>query len=167
MTGVSATPTLTWKASPGAASYDVYFGTAPRPPLVANTAAASYSPGKLNAGETYYWGVVAKNAGGWNGSPIWSFTTQVAPPPAPVLIAPANGAQGVTVAPTLTWKASPGATSYDVYFGTVSSPPLAVNTTATSSSPGKLAGDKTFYWRIVAKNAGGSSSSATWSFTTH
>ncbi len=165
-TGVSATPALSWNAASGATSYDVYFGTAPAPPLATNIAGTTYSPGPLSAGTVYYWRVVAKNAGGSNSSATWSFTTQVAAPPAPVLSAPANGATGVSATPTLSWSAASGATSYDVYFGTAPSPPLATNSTGTTYSPGTLSAGTVYYWRVVAKNAGGSNSSAMWSFTT-
>ncbi len=165
-TGVSATPVLTWGASSGATSYDVYFGTTASPPLATNTAGTAYSPGTLSASTVYYWYVVAKNAGGSNASAIWSFTTQVAAPPAPVLSSPANGATGVSAAPVLGWSAASGATSYDVYFGTVASPPLATNTGGTTYSPGTLTAGTVYYWRVVGKNAGGSNTSATWSFTT-
>ncbi len=165
-TGVSATPALSWIAASGATSYDVYFGTAPSPVLATNTTGTTYSPGTLSAGTVYYWRVVAKNAGGSNGSATWSFTTQVAAPPAPVLSAPASGATGVSATPTLSWNASSGATSYDVYFGTASPPLLATNTAGTTYSPGTLSAGTVYYWRVVAKNGGGSNTSATWSFTT-
>ena len=62
--GVSATPTLTWSA-PGATTYDVRFGASNPPPTVAvNQSNASYAPGTLNAGTTYYWQIVARNANG-------------------------------------------------------------------------------------------------------
>ncbi|MGC9970691.1 MAG: hypothetical protein ABSE56_08885, partial [Bryobacteraceae bacterium] len=53
-----------------------------------------------------------------------------------------------------------------VYFGTAASPALAGNTTGTSYGPGTLSGNTIYYWRVVAKNSAGSTSSATWSFTT-
>jgi hypothetical protein len=162
-TGVSVTPTLSWSASAGATSYDVYFGTSSSPPLATNTAGTSYAPATLSGGTLYYWRVVANNSGGSASSATWSFTTQVA---GPVLVSPANGATGVSVTPALSWNASNGATSYDVYFGTSSSPPLATNTSGTGYAPGTLSGGTLYYWRIVAKNSGGSASSATWSFTT-
>ena len=93
-------------------------------------------------------------------------TTILQVPAAPTLVSPANGAAGVLLAPTLTWNAAAGATSYDVYFGTLSSPPLVTNTTSTSYSPGTLSLDATYYWQIVARNSSGSASSATWSFST-
>jgi len=84
---------------------------------------------------------------------------------APVLVSPANGATGVN-APMLTWDAASGATSYDVYLGTLLAPPLVGNTTATGYSPGALTGGTTYYWQIVARNSAGSAGSPTWSFTT-
>ncbi len=166
-TGVVLAPTLTWNASAGATSYDVYFGTAASPPLATNTTGTSYSPGTLTAGTTYYWQVVAKNSGGSASSATWSFTTQgSAAPTAPVLVSPANGATETVLTPTLSWNASSGAASYDVHFGTVSSPPLVTNTTATNYAPGTLNSGVTYYWQIVARNAIGSATSATWSFTT-
>ncbi len=165
-TAVSQTPTLSWGAAAGATSYDVYLGTSVSPPLVKNTTATSYSPSSLNAATLYYWRVVAKNSGGSTSSATWSFTTQVAAPAVPVLTAPANGAGGILVTTALTWSASAGASSYDVYLGTSSSPPLVKNTTATAYAPGNLAAGTLYYWRVVAKNAGGTASSVTWSFTT-
>ena len=165
-TGVSVAAALIWNESEEATSYDIYFGTAATPPLVKNTNGLTYVPATLTAATTYYWRVVAENASGSNTSATWSFTTQVSPPPAPLLTAPANGATGVLVAPTLTWTVSSGATFYDVYFGTAPSPALVTNTTGTTYTPATLTANTTYYWRIAAKNAGGSNASATWSFTT-
>lgn len=93
---------------------------------------------------------------GWN-------LSLAAPPPAPVLTTPANGGS-VVGSPALIWTASGGALSYGVYFGASPSPPLAVNTTLTSYTPQTLM-PGLYYWRVVAKNANGSTSSVTWSFT--
>jgi hypothetical protein len=108
--------------------------------------------------------VVAKNSGSTASSATWSFTTQVA---APALVAPAAGATGVSATTTLSWNASAGATSYDVYFGTSSPPPLKTNTTGRSYAPGTLVAGTVYYWQVAAKNSGGSASSVVWSFTTH
>src|SRR5579864_3524903 len=93
---------------------------------------------------------------GWN-------LSLAAPPPAPVLTSPANGGS-VVGSPALIWTASSGAISYDVYFGASPSPPLAVNTTLTSYTPPTPV-PGLYYWRVVAKNASGSASSVTRSFT--
>ena len=165
-TGVSLTPALSWSASSGATSYDVYFGTSSPPPLVTNTTGTSYAPGTLAEGTVYFWQVLAKNGTSSNLSATWSFTTQTVFPAAPALTSPANGVTGVVVAPVLTWNAAAGATSYDIYFGTSSSPPQVANTVGTSYAPGTLSQDTAYYWRIVAQNGAGAASSATWEFNT-
>ncbi|MGA3238396.1 MAG: protease pro-enzyme activation domain-containing protein [Bryobacteraceae bacterium] len=108
-TGISPTPFLTWNASPGATSYDVYFGTAPTPPLVTNTANIAYAPGTLNSGTTYYWAVGARNSLGANSSPAWSFTTSCVSALAPSsATAAATGGAGtipVTAATGCGWTA--------------------------------------------------------------
>ena len=73
--GASINPVLSWTAASGATSYTVYFGTSPTPPQVTTTSSTSYAPGKLDPGITYYWMVVANNAGTSNSSPVWSFIT--------------------------------------------------------------------------------------------
>ncbi len=90
----------------------------------------------------------------------------VNPLPAPVLTSPVNGAAGVSLTPTLSWNASAGATSYDVYFGTSSTPGFVVNTAATSYTTAALTLNASYYWKIVAKNSSGSTSSTTFSFST-
>jgi hypothetical protein len=89
--GVSSTPVLTWSASAGATSYDVYFGAASAPPLVTNTARLSFSPSTLNAGTTYFWAIAARNGIGATTSDIWSFTTSCASP-----LNPAGATAGVS-----------------------------------------------------------------------
>jgi hypothetical protein len=166
-TGVSASVSLSWLAATGATSYDVYFGSTSTPPMVTNTPSLSYSPGTLLAG-TYYWQINARNASGPSLAPsaVWSFTA--GPPPGVTLSSPANGATGVPTSVGLTWLAASGATSYDVYFGTSSTPPLVTNTASLSYSPLGLIASTTYYWQIIARNAAGPSPtpSAIWSFTT-
>jgi hypothetical protein len=87
-------------------------------------------------------------------------------PATPVQTSPQNGSTGTSVTLSLVWSASPGATSYDVYFGTSNPPPFVVNTTSTTYSPGTLTGNTTYYWYVVAKGPSGAEPSATWSFTT-
>ena len=163
-TGVATSTALTWGPASGATSYDVYFGTSNPPALVTNTAALTYYP-TLAAGTNYYWQVAARNASGSTASSAWSFTTAVSAPPAPGLASPANGATGVATSTALTWGAAPGATSYDVYFGT-SNPPTPVTNTAALAYAPALAAGATYYWRVAAKNQSGTGSSLLWSFTT-
>jgi Viral BACON domain len=92
---------------------------------------------------------------------------QAGPTPAPpTLVSPANGATAVSLTPLLSWSASSGATSYDVYFGTSATPPLVTNVSVTNYNPGPLTEGQTYYWQIAARNASGASASSVWSFTT-
>jgi hypothetical protein len=166
VTGVSLTSSLSWAAASSATSYDVYFGTSSSPAMVGNTATLSYNPGALAANTTYYWRVVAKNSAGSTTSATWSFTTLQPTPGTPASPAPANAATGVSQSTALAWSAASNCSSYDVYFGTSSSPAMVGNTAALSYNPGSLAANTTYYWRVVAKNSAGSTTSATWSFTT-
>ena len=89
-------------------------------------------------------------------------------PVCPVLpTSPANGAN--TGCPnsnqTLSWPVSPDATSYDVYFGTSSTPPFVTNTASTSYTTGNL-GAGTYYWQIRPRNSSGPASGCPiWSFS--
>jgi uncharacterized protein (TIGR03437 family) len=99
-----------------------------------------------------------------------AFVDSVAPssaPAAPVLVSPANGATGVSPGISLTWNASAGATSYDVYLGTAPTPPLVANTTNIDYAPGTLSPGHTYYWAIGARNAMGANAATAWSFTTN
>ena len=108
-----------------------------------------------------------------NGKVYAGTSTQVAvyglfgsPPAAPEPSSPDNGATEVSLTPALNWDAAGGAISYDVYFGTSPSPPMVINTTATSYSPPALRINTVYYWKIAARNFGGTTPSAVWSFTT-
>jgi subtilisin family serine protease len=94
------------------------------------------------------------------------------PPPAPTSqVSPANGATGVAVPATLSWNASATATAYrvEVSANSAFTTPIFLDRTVatTSTSVSGLAANTTYYWRVSASNAGGSSAvSAIWSFTT-
>ncbi len=89
---------------------------------------------------------------------------------------PANVATGVCYGGTgavssLTWNAVAGATGYNIYGGTTNPPGtgdlLSANQAGTSLSvPGLLAANTTYYWRVDAINACGTTTGAVWSFTT-
>ena len=80
---------------------------------------------------------------------------------------PSNGSGGASIGTTLGWSSANGATQYDVYFGTSTSPALASsNQGSTSYSPGTLAYSTTYYWRVDTENTNGVTQGALWSFTT-
>lgn len=138
--------------------------------LIASTGAnvSTFTNTGLMAGTTYYYRVRAFNGAGDSAySNIASATTAAltSAPAAPSGPSPANGATNVT-ATTVSWAAASGATSYDVYFGTTTTPPLKGTTSATSLSVGKLGAGVTHYWRVVAKNSVGTTPGDTWTFVT-
>jgi hypothetical protein len=95
----------------------------------------------------------------------------VATPAAPALVSPADGATGVAVNPTLSWNASAGATSYGLQVSAVPDFSTTVinqtTITGTSYQATGLAYSTTYYWRVNAKNTGGTSPwSSVWILTT-
>jgi len=172
-TAVPISTSLTWATSAGASTYDVAFGTTSSPPVVsAGQTTTSYTPPAALAYATkYYWRITARGPGGSTAGPLWSFKTIAAPPPPPAAPAgpsPASGSAGVAQSAGLTWAASAGASTYDVAFGTTSSPPVvSAGQAATSyTPPAALAYATTYYWQITAKGTGGSTAGPVWSFTT-
>jgi hypothetical protein len=99
---------------------------------------------------------------------VVSAPTSVAPAPwASNDPSPADGATGLSPSVTATWTADGNAVSFDVYFGKVSNPPLLTQgLTRPTIAFRSLAGNTTYYWRVVAKNANGETTSETWSFKT-
>jgi Secretion system C-terminal sorting domain len=72
-------------------------------------------------------------------------------------------------APTLSWVTNPDATSYDVYFGSTSTPPLVTNTKNSSFEVTGLSPNTTNYWYVIPKTVAGSAAGCTanvQSFTT-
>ncbi len=152
--------TLTWGSATGATQYDVYFGTSSPGTLVStNQFGTSYNyTAAYNT--SYFWKVVAKNGFGntdATGSP-WGFTTAIAPPANFSLVTPTNLATNQAVSGTLNWSASTGATAYDVYFSTASPPAVIISPDQadTTYNYSGLANSTAYHWRVVAKNAGGS-----------
>jgi hypothetical protein len=126
----------------------------------------------LVSGTTYYWRANAKNTAGTSAwSSMWSFTTAVGAPVAPVLTNPANAATGIATSPTLTWGTVSNAATYRVQLSAVSTFATTIVNDSTLTAGTKaiagLANGTTYYWRVNAKNIGGISAwSSAWSFTT-
>ena len=158
-------------------TYDIYFGTTNPPPVVSiGYPSTTYDPGILSYNTTYYWKIVAwDNRGASTPGPLWDFTTTSVPnnpPYAPNSPNPINHATGVNINANLGWTSGdpdPGDTVlYDVYFGTTNPPPKIVsNQSGTFYDPGTMNYQTTYYWKIVAwDNHGASSSGPIWDFTT-
>ena len=125
----------------------------------------------LASGATYSYRVQAYNSAGSSGysntatATTSGATSAPAAPAAPGSPSPPHGATGVQTS-TVAWSAAARATSYQVYFGTSSTPPFYQQTSGTSVPVGKLTPGVTHYWRVVAVNSAGSASGPTWRFTT-
>jgi Ca2+-binding RTX toxin-like protein len=146
-TGVATTPTFTWAAVSGAASYRLILATNPLDlpgdpdatsggssvVIDTTTSSAQFTPGTALATDaTFYWEVTADNGsqlGQW--SVVRQFTTAAPVLTAPILAAPSAGATGVVTSPVFSWSTVTGATSYRVLIATVKSD-LPTNPAATT-----------------------------------
>jgi len=168
--------TLSWNATTGAAMYNVMVSTSSSfaTTFLSQTGLTTLSKSlsSLVNSATYYWEVAATDA---NGNTLgWSapnsFTTIMAAPGSVTLSSPTNGATGQAVSLTLSWNSASNAASYTVqvssgsdFTSTVSS---QANLTGTSEAVSGLANSATYIWKVGATNAGGTTWSSVWSFTT-
>ena len=123
------------------------FGVLDSKPLIANTT--------ISDNHAFYVTAVPNNP------PVVSFWPR-----------PPNHATGASIYAELKWEGGDrderDTVTYDVYFGTNSTPPLvSANQTADTYEPGTLAYNTTYYWRIVSTdNHGASTVGSIWDFTT-
>jgi hypothetical protein len=142
----------------------------------ANTQNTEMVTGLTLLRETLYtWRVSATDGLEVTRGPWWTLTTPEwsnLPPYPPVDPTPADGSEGISVTPTLFWVASDpdqdDPLTFDLYLGTDADPPLAASgRTQTSWAPDLLEYSTPYYWRVVARDSrGDSTSSAVWTFTT-
>ncbi len=170
--------TLSWNASEGAVAYWIQVDTDTlftAPYVMEDTAVTTTSSAVsgLAHSTSYYWRVRAKNAGGASAaSETWNFTTVVAPPAQPVLLSPVDGATGQLSSLLLVWTRPAGATTFRLQVGTDSTFLTGVffndsTLTDTLGLVNSLAYGQKYYWKVSAKNAGGTGpSSAIFSFFT-
>jgi hypothetical protein len=93
------------------------------------------------------------------------------PPNTPSNPSPGNGATGISTSADLGWSCSDpddDTITYDIYFGTSSTPPLKKSGhNSKSYDVGTLSYKTTYYWQIVAEDEHGlTAPSSIWSFTT-
>ena len=108
-----------------------------------------------------------RHTDGWVQGDTTNQLTLEAPTKA-VISSPTNGAENQLTGVDITWSDGGGATSYDVYFGTDSTPDASEfkgNQPGTTYEPGTLPEGVTHYWRIDAVNDGGTTTGDVWSFT--
>lgn len=167
-TGLAATPgntqvSLSWNASAGATSYNVYRGTTANgestTPIATGIVTTGYTNTGLTNGTTYYYKVKAVNASGTSGysNEASAVPTGGSAPAAPTGLAATPGNTQIS----LSWSASSGATSYEIYRGTTSNgqnaTPIASGVTATNYTNTGLTNGTTYYYKVKAVNASGAS----------
>jgi len=172
-----------WTTGDSAVSHDVYFsdifddvndGTADAfvgnqtgNSVIAGFVGFPYPDGLAN-GSTYYWRIDEVEADGTtHRGNVWSFWI---PPVKAYEPAPADGAKFVTTDIELSWTAGFGAKLHVVYFGddldTVTNATDGQAQTATTFSPGALASQTTYYWRVDELNPPITHKGDVWSFST-
>jgi hypothetical protein len=175
--GISRSPTLSWNAVPGAIYYDVQAATnssfAPQVVVAGQSGltGTSYLVLGLDSTATYYWRVRVSNVAGTSAwSTSWFITTNGVPPAIPILTSPANGELNSGVSPSLNWNASSGSTDYTVQVSPFKDfRYLRYNQNGLASTNFTAAGldsMTTYYWRVSATNASGTSDwSDSWALT--
>ena len=165
---------LSWLPTPAAETYRLQISTSPifvgASFYDSTVAGSSQLVNGFASGTTYYWRVNAKNTAGTSPFSSRSFTTVVAQPPAPVQTAPLDASPNDSTIQTLDWSASVRATSYRLQIDTSSVFASTVfddsTIVASSKTVSGLKIGQTYFWRVNAKNAGGTSAfSKTWRFT--
>ena len=157
--GATSAAQLSWQASSGASTYDLYLGTNNPPPLfesglTSTTHAVPNVPGKV------FWFVVAHaacDATKTAATPVRSYTASGAPlcgaAATVTVVSPPDHATNVATSVDLTWSISQVSAPLDIYFGTTPDPPLlrsGLTATTTSLTLPPLDAGVTYYWRIVA-----------------
>jgi GEVED domain/Secretion system C-terminal sorting domain len=125
----------------------------------------------LTAGTTYY--IMVDGIFGDFGNFCLNLIPPPPPPPCVTNISPANAAVGVAIpggSTLFSWNAAAGATSYDVFFGTVNPPVTNLGNIATTSvAITGLDYNTTYYWYVVPRNSSNAATGCdanTTSFTT-
>ena len=171
---------LEWEPGFGAILHTVFFGddytTVKNAVAGAPQGAATYRPGPLESGKTFYWRVDEFFGFETITGEVWSFST----PGAVGGPNPYSGAENVKNTSILRWVAGDNAASHQVYFGTDQD---AVRNATTASQeykgsknlgdesydPGLLELGTAYYWRIDEindLNPGSPWAGNVWAFTT-
>jgi hypothetical protein len=168
---------LGWTPGFGAILHTVFFGddynTVKNAVAGIPQGAATYKPGTLESGKTFYWRVDEFFGFETVTGEVWSFST----PGAVGSPNPYSGAVNVKQTSILRWVASDDAGSHQVYFGTDKD---AVRNATTVSpeykgsknldnekyDPGQLEQNVTYYWRIDEVEGQSTQKGNVWTFTT-
>jgi len=134
---------LSWTGAAGAASHNVYFGTASPPAFAGNQTETTFDPGRLAFDTTYYWRIDEVNDPNTVTGDVWNFKTVTGQAKNPD---PANGVANVAFDKVLHWAAGDDAASHDVYFGTAFS-----DVNNTNRILGDLIGNNIVDWNDISR----------------
>jgi hypothetical protein len=174
ISNVVATPTsysalVTWTTDEAATSVVDYGLTSSYDNQTSNTVnlvtSHSIQLQNLQPNTTYHYAVTSTDWGGASSTSLDRvFQTPVlTPPPAPVLLSPANGSSGNPTALTLRWNKSATATGYRLQLGTDATFATGIivhdsTLTDTLRAITVLLQGTRYYWRVRARNASGEGS---------
>jgi len=154
---------LSWSASAGAISYNVYRGTTSggegTTAYATGLTGTTYVDTSTTPSTTYYYEVLAVTAPGSSG--LSNEASATVPPSAPTAFTaiPRNGQV------SLTWTGSTGATSYSIYRGTTSggegSTAIASNVTGAAYNDSTVTNGTNYFYKVAAVNAGGTGAKST------
>jgi len=155
----SGTITLSWNASSGATSYNVLRGTTnggPYSQIISGVTGTSHVDSGRTAGVTYYYVVQAVNGNGSSANSLQASATgpvATCAPSTPTGLTATPGACG-TGSISLSWNASSGATSYELYRNGIQ---IYSGSGTTHPDTGLTAGNS-YSYTVRATNGSGSSS---------
>lgn len=152
---------LDWNASSGASGYDIYRSTTSdgegATPYLTGVTGTSFTDTSVTDGTEYFYEVSAVDDAGQSGmSNEASATPQVPAPAAPTGLTATAGNALVG----LSWTASSGATSYDLYRSTSTGQETLYQSglTSTSYTDTAVTNGTAYYYEVTAVNGGGESS---------
>lgn len=161
----NANVVVTWTASAGATSYNIYRSTSrgSQGSKIGNNPGTSYTDGTAANGTTYYYEVTALNAAGE--SPA-STQSAAATPAVPVTLPAAPTGVNATAGNaqvSVSWTAAPTATSYKVYRSTTqgSQGTQAGTSSGTSYTDSTAVNGTTYYYEVTAVNSAGEGPTST------
>ncbi len=161
---VPANVTMVWSESKNADTYRLQVSTHAdfSAPVVDDSTGndTTRTVGPLVPGTVYYWHVRANNAAGVSAyTSVRKFTVILDAPVIPTLVAPADNAENQKLNVTLKWNAVSKALSYRLQVSTTATFSSVVlndsSLTDTTKAIGDLKAGTIYFWRVLAKNAGG------------
>jgi hypothetical protein len=160
-TGLSAAASngqvgLSWAASIGATSYDIYRATSSgqegSTPIATGVTATTFTDTNVSGGTTYFYQVTAVDSAGQSAKSTEVLATVPQVPAAPTGLAASAGLTNVG----LTWNPVSGTTSYNIYRGTSSrGESFEISVTGNSFNDTGLTAQTTYYYQVSAVNANG------------